>query len=68
MKRAWIAACLLAGSCNGGSSTSSKPAGTLSDPVTVCERVADVCRLDKSRLGVCTTGKTGRDLVCVSQH
>jgi hypothetical protein len=52
----------------GKSSTSGKPAGTLSDPVEVCERVADVCRLDKARLGVCVQARNGSGLACQSQH
>jgi len=67
MIRALLIASLLA-SCGPGSSSSNKPAGTLSDPVLVCERVADVCRLDSSRLGVCVYAKNGRDLACASQH
>jgi hypothetical protein len=44
----------------------------------VCERIADVCRLDSSRLGVCikappdapTDACDGRTpcLICMSQH
>ena len=45
-----------------------KPAGTTNDPVLVCERVADVCRLDKSRLGVCIQEKPGATFTCQSQH
>jgi hypothetical protein len=46
---------------------SKKPAGTMSDPVEVCEKVADVCRIDKAKLGVCTQGRSAK-LVCASQH
>jgi hypothetical protein len=45
-----------------------KPAGTSADPVLVCERLADVCKLDDARLGVCTQGRDGTSLVCASQH
>lgn len=51
-----------------GPTSSSKPAGTSADPVTVCERVADVCRLDGSRLGVCVQARDGRGFACQSQH
>jgi hypothetical protein len=54
-----------------------QPAGTPTDPVELCERLADVCRLDGSRLGVCIevvgaaadrcAGQTPC-LACVSQH
>jgi len=60
------------------SSAQSKPAGTPTDPVLVCERVADVCRLDGSRLGVCTAPSAGTSpaacegrkpcFICMSQH
>ena len=46
----------------------SKPAGTTSDPVEVCERVADVCRIDKAKLGVCTQRRSGSGFICASQH
>lgn len=46
---------------------SQKPAGTHADPVEVCERVADVCRLDKSKLGICVSRST-TELACASQH
>jgi hypothetical protein len=45
-----------------------KPAGTTSDPVEVCERVADVCRIDKAKLGVCTQPRSGSGFICASQH
>lgn len=44
-----------------------KPSGTSGDPVEVCERIGDVCRLDKSRLGVCSPTQ-GSELACMSQH
>ncbi|MBA3540947.1 MAG: hypothetical protein H0T79_15150 [Deltaproteobacteria bacterium] len=48
--------------------TSSKPAGTTNDPVVTCERVADVCKLDGPKLGVCTIPRSGVGFVCTSQH
>ena len=45
-----------------------KPAGTTNDPVETCERVADVCRIDKAKLGVCTQQRGGSGFVCASQH
>jgi hypothetical protein len=53
-----------------GPTSSTKPSGTASDPVTTCERVADVCRLDASRLGVCVQARGGSAgaLTCQSQH
>ena len=45
-----------------------KPAGTTNDPVEVCERVADVCRIDKAKLGVCTQSRSGSGFICASQH
>ena len=55
-----------------------KPAGTPHDPVDVCEKVADVCRLDGSRLGVCIEPPAGTSpsacagrspcYLCMSQH
>ena len=45
-----------------------KPAGTSADPVEVCERVADVCRIDRARLGVCIRKYRGEGFACVSQH
>jgi hypothetical protein len=55
-----------------------KPAGTPTDPVEVCEKMGDVCRLDGARLGVCTQPPAGsrpvdcaeRDpcYLCTSQH
>lgn len=64
--------------CSSSGSTDRKPAGTPSDPVDVCERLGDVCKLDSSRLGVCNkppgdsvpTACAGREpcFICVSQH
>ena len=51
-----------------GPSGNSKPTGSTSDPVDVCERVADVCRIDKAKLGVCEHQRGGSGLVCASQH
>ncbi len=47
---------------------SGKPTGTAADPVTVCERLADVCRLDGNRLGVCAARTSGAGFTCASQH
>ncbi|HEY5923255.1 MAG TPA: hypothetical protein VIV11_16360 [Kofleriaceae bacterium] len=51
-----------------GPSGNTKPAGTTSDPVEVCERVADVCRIDKAKLGVCEQRRSGSGFICASQH
>jgi hypothetical protein len=56
---------LLLAAC--GPTGNTKPAGTTSDPVAVCERAGDVCRIDKAKLGVCTQQRSGL-LVCASQH
>jgi hypothetical protein len=56
-----------AGGCGKKRDPNAKPAGTSADPVLVCERLADVCKLDGARLGVCTQGKSGA-LECASQH
>jgi hypothetical protein len=45
-----------------------KPKGTTNDPVEICERAADVCRIDKAKLGVCTQRGGGSAFVCASQH
>jgi hypothetical protein len=47
---------------------SGKPAGTTNDPVDVCERVADVCKIDNAKLGVCTQRRSGSGFACASQH
>ncbi len=44
-----------------------KPSGTTSDPVEVCEDLAQVCRFDGAKLGVCSRQNDGT-LACVSQH
>ena len=54
--------------CGSSDDPKAKPAGTMSDPVDVCEKVADVCRIDKAKLGVCTQSRTTDRLVCASQH
>lgn len=58
---------LIVVACGSGGG-SSKPTGTTSDPVAVCERIADVCRIDQAKLGVCTQRRSGAGLVCASQH
>ena len=42
----------------------SKPTGTPTDPVDVCERLADVCRYKGSQLGVCITPGEGKAASC----
>ncbi len=70
---------VLLGACSSDSgSTQRKAAGTPTDPVDVCERLADVCRLDDARLGVCVEAAPGVALdhcepgkpcyVCQDQH
>lgn len=64
--------------CSSSGSSDRKPAGTPSDPVDVCERMGDVCKLDASRLGVCNDPPAGTTpaacaarepcFICVSQH
>lgn len=62
--------------CSGsGSTEQAKPTGTPTDPVEVCERVADVCRLDGAKLGVCVEGQPDTDcegrrpcFLCADQH
>jgi hypothetical protein len=51
-----------------GPDSTKEPSGTTADPVEVCERVADVCRIDGSRLGVCMQRTTGDGFTCESQH
>lgn len=57
---------LLLSAC--GPDRSKEPAGTTADPVEVCERMADVCRIDGSRLGVCVRQLSGGGFACQSQH
>lgn len=61
-----IAAIVMLVAC--GPSGTTKPTGTTNDPVETCERVADVCRIDKAKLGVCTQQTIGAGFVCASQH
>lgn len=68
MTKRVIVALLAAAACGPDTSAPAKPAGTPTDPVDVCERAADVCRLDDSRLGVCTPDKSGTTFTCMSQH
>ncbi|MEZ4402379.1 MAG: hypothetical protein R3B06_20305 [Kofleriaceae bacterium] len=68
MRSWWFAVFLVVGCGPGGSSSTGKPAGTPGDPVTVCERFGDVCRIDGSRLGVCTQDRSGKGWSCASQH
>lgn len=42
--------------------------GTISNPVEVCERFGDVCRIDGARLGVCNRAQTPSGWSCMSQH
>ncbi len=51
-----------------GPSSDRKPTGSTNDPVEVCERIADVCRFEKSKLGVCMERRDGAGFICVSQH
>jgi hypothetical protein len=59
---------LLLFGCGESKQSGKKPAGTSSDPVEICERVADVCRIDKAKLGVCTQKRGGSGFACASQH
>lgn len=69
---------LLGCSSSGREGAQREPAGTPTDPVEVCTRVADVCRLDGAKLGVCVAPPPGpppaacdgRDpcYLCMSQH
>jgi hypothetical protein len=63
-----VVAAIALWACSKDGSESSKPTGTSADPVQVCERLADVCRIDKARLGVCTSRKSGPGLACAPQH
>lgn len=51
-----------------GPSSTSKPAGTPTDPVVTCERFGDVCKIDNAKLGVCAHKKAGGGFACASQH
>ena len=72
MMKALALAGLFLAACSGESAGGDKAAGTHSDPVDHCERLADVCRLSKSQLGVCTRTQTKCDAgvcyVCAPQH
>lgn len=69
---------LVALGCSGETTSNRSPAGTPTDPVEVCERLADVCRLETSKLGVCTQPMPGTEpascagrkvcLICAPQH
>jgi hypothetical protein len=63
-----VAGALVVAGCGKKRDPNAKPAGTSADPVLVCERLADVCKLDDARLGVCTQGRDGTSLVCAPQH
>lgn len=65
MMRLVLLSVILLGACDG---KKSKPTGTSNDPVEVCERIADVCRIDKAKLGVCTEKRDGSGFACMSQH
>jgi hypothetical protein len=67
MLRAVFVSGLLLG-CGPTSDSKSKPTGTTADPVLTCERVGDVCKIDRSRLGVCEQAKSGSGFSCASQH
>lgn len=54
--------------CGPDSNDKKEPAGTTADPVEVCEEVAQVCRLDNARLGVCVQASSGEGFTCQPQH
>jgi hypothetical protein len=68
MTRAVLLTCLVLAGCGRGAGGTEKAKGTSADPVEVCERLGDVCKLDSSRLGVCSPPKEGTALVCAPQH
>lgn len=78
MLRFGLAVALVLACTSSDSSKERKPAGTPTDPVLVCERIADVCRLEGSQLGVCIAPPAGPPpaacagrspcFLCVSQH
>lgn len=49
----WLLLAVVAACTPTPSAGERRPAGTAADPVAVCTRAADVCRLDGARLGVC---------------
>ncbi len=72
-----VLACMVA--CTSRGDTSKSPAGTPTDPVDTCERLADVCRVNNSsQLGVCTAppaekhatlcGDRKPCFICAPQH
>jgi len=61
-----VLALMLLFGCGPGSSAKGAK-GTTSDPVETCTRVADVCRFDGAKLGVCTQDQA-RGLYCMAQH
>jgi hypothetical protein len=66
--RRWLAMLVACGLAVWGCGPDSqKPSGTTSDPVEVCEDIAQVCRFDGAKLGVCTR-QTDGGLACISQH
>ena len=67
MRRALLAlAVFLVTAC--GPQSNEKPAGTIADPVEICEAVGQVCRIDKARLGVCVEHGSGQGFACQPQH
>ena len=55
----------LLGCPSGAGQAEREPTGTPTDPVAVCRRAGDVCRLDGSRLGVCNPAPAeGRPDAC----
>jgi hypothetical protein len=62
--------------CKGGTGGEHKPTGTPTDPVTTCERPAQVCKYKGSQLGVCVSKQSSdpdcKDrspcFVCAPQH
>lgn len=63
--RCWLTLVLVLGACP---DANRKPSGTTNDPVDVCERIMDVCRIDKAKLGVCTQKRGEPGFACASQH
>lgn len=73
----FLAALFVVAACS-KSSSEREPAGTPTDPVETCERLADVCRYDGAKLGVCIEAPADRRpercepgapcFVCAPQH